>query len=108
MRVNDVNASASQSMTKKTKPNSSQRTANQNYYAPLQTFDDQDDEEVIDNNIKVKIPPITILKCKTEQVHEVCRYLKINDYSIRRISIGLKLFCNNKKDFDNVCEALTN
>lgn len=95
-------------MNKRKATNSSQRAENQNFFAPLQTIDDEDNNEiVIEPTVKVNIPPITILKCKIEQLHEVCRILKINDYSIRKISIGLKLFCSNKEDFNNVCENLT-
>ena len=95
-------------MNKRKANDSSQRTDNQNFFAPLQTIDDDDnDENVIEPPVKNNIPPITILKCKIEQVHEVCRYLKIDDYSIRKISIGLKLFCSKKEDFTNVCESLT-
>lgn len=87
---------------------SSQRTTNQNYYTPLQTVDDDDNDEIIiESAVKVAIPPITILKCQIEQVHEMCRILQVIDYSIRKISIGLKLFCTNKVDFDKICEALS-
>ena len=33
--------------------------------------------------------------------------LAVKYYSIRKISIGLKLFCSNKEDFVKVCDALT-
>lgn len=33
--------------------------------------------------------------------------MKSKDYSIREISIGLKLFCTNKDDYDLGCDALT-
>lgn len=73
----------------------------------MQTIDhDDDDEIVIDNVAKEKVPPLTILKCKAEQVHEMMRILKITDYSIRKMSIGLKVFCTVKNDYDKVCNAL--
>lgn len=93
-------------MSKTNKPSSSQRTENQNYFAPLQTIDNDDDEIVIDDIAKEKVPPLTILKCQTEQVHEIMRLLKITDYSIKKMSIGLKVFCTNKVDYDNVCNSL--
>ncbi|KAI8121037.1 Nucleic-acid-binding protein from mobile element jockey [Lucilia cuprina] len=65
-----------------------------------------DDETVIDEVVKEKVPPLTILKCKTEQVHELMRILKITDYSIRKMSIGLKVFCSKKDDYDKVGKAL--
>lgn len=87
----------------------SANNANQNYFTPLQTIDgDDNDEIVIEPSVKVIVPPITILKCKIEQVHEICRSLKIKDYSIRKISIGLKLFCSHKDDYHKVCVALKN
>ena len=63
---------------------SSQWTTNQNYFTPLQTIDD-DDEAVIEPAVKVAIPPITILKCQIEQIHEICRILQVKEYSIRKI-----------------------
>ena len=90
----------------KTNKHSSQRMDNQNYFAPLQTIDNDDDEIVIDDVAKDKVPPLTILKCKTDQVHEIMRILKITDYSIRKMSIGLKVFCTNKNDYDSFCKSL--
>lgn len=104
-------------MTKKSKASgSSQRAENHNYYLPLQTLDvndcDDDDvndneETIIDKSTKIKIPPLTILKCKIEQIHELCRILKIVNYSIRKISIGIKLFLTNKNDVDLVSKSLS-
>lgn len=81
-----------------------------NYFSPLQTIEDEEgiDEIIIEKNVKVNIPPITILKCKIEEVHELCKISKITDYSIRKISIGLKLFVKSKSDFDTVCNLLAN
>lgn len=110
VRVEDVVAYPRHNMSKKTKTNvCSQRTENQNFFAPLQTIDDIEEEDIIiDKTPKVTIPPITILKWKIEQLQEVCRKLKIKDFSMRKISIGIKLFCANKTDFDLVCESLNN
>lgn len=97
-------------MSKKNKPSGSQKE-NPNYFHPLQTVDDEnEDETVIDNSeqvSKVKIPPITILKCKVEQLHEMCRILSIKNYSIRKISIGLKLYCTSIENYNTVCEKAT-
>lgn len=95
-------------MSKTNKPNSSQRVGNQNYFAPLQTIDndDSDDDIVVEQVSKEKIPPLTILKCTTEQIHEMMRLLKITEYSIRKISIGLKVFFSVKNDYDRFCNAL--
>lgn len=81
----------------------------QNYYHPLQTIEDQcNDEVILEKSPKIYIPPITIIKTKIENIHELCKTLKISEYSIRKISIGLKLFCKNKQDFDNICNGLAN
>ena len=42
----------------KTNKHSSQRMDNQNYFAPLQTIDNDDDEIVIDDVAKDKVPPL--------------------------------------------------
>lgn len=95
---------------KRKKVDSSTKGAeNQNYFHPLQTVDDESQDEVIlERSPKIHIPPITIIKCKIDQIHELCKNLKISDYSIRKISLGLKLFCNNKNDFDEICKGLSN
>ena len=59
-----------------------------NYFSPLQTIDDDDidnDEVVVEKSTKVHVPPITILKCKIEEIHALCKLMKITDYSIRKI-----------------------
>lgn len=62
---------------------------------------------MISKPVKVHIPPITVLKCKTIELHDICKQIKISNYAIRKISIGLKLFCNKKDDFELMCKALT-
>lgn len=107
--VENVAASTGlEKMSKKPKASSSsQRAENQNYFLPLQTIDDDNStNEVIEKVSKIKVPPITILKCTTDQVHEACRILNITEYSIRKISIGIKLFCANQKDYLLACEQL--
>lgn len=80
---------------------------NNNYFAPLQTIDDDDlDDDQEESETKIYIPPITILKCKIEELHEICKIAKIEKYSIRKISIGLKLFCQSKREFDIMCNTL--
>lgn len=80
-----------------------------NYFLPLQiqAVNDDDDEVLVEKSIKVHIPPITILKCKIEEVHELCKVSKISDYSIRKISIGLKLFLKTKSDYNTICQVLS-
>lgn len=81
----------------------------QNYFHPLQTIiDEEENNSIIENEIKVIVPPITILKCSIDQIHDLCKKSQIKDYSIRKISIGLKLFCTNKEEYDIICEKLNN
>ena len=80
---------------------------NNNYFAPLQTVDIDDlDEDHIATESKPKIEPITILKCKIDEIHELSLLNKVTGYSIRKISIGLKLFCLTKQNFDVICTAI--
>lgn len=95
-------------MNKKYKQQSNTATSS-NYYRPLQTIgedDDDDDEIIVNKTKKIHIPPITILKCKNIQIKDLCSALKIKNFSIRQISIGLKLFCECKEDYDLICENL--
>lgn len=46
--------------------------------------DDNSADETIETTIKVKVPPITTLKCTNEQMFEICHILKITEYSLKR------------------------
>lgn len=96
---------------KRNKTNNTASTAgsSSNYFAPLQTIDEDnlDDSSTPDQPVKVHISPITILKCKTEEAHVLCRSQNVQNYSIRKISIGIKLMVNSKSDFDKICSLLT-
>lgn len=93
---------------KRLDPNGSQRTGSSNYYGPLQTIADEDnDEVVVEHTVKEKIPPITILKCNMEKIQEACRISHVKDYSMRKISIGIKLFLTNNDDYNKMCEVLS-
>lgn len=90
----------------KTKTTKNIPVANSNYYQPLQTLvadDDIADEQiVVPSNKKEIIPPLTILKCSTVELHEICKTLKIEHFSVRKISIGIKVFCQSKEDYDKL------
>ena len=82
-----------------------------NYFSPLQTIDGDDidnDEVVVEKSTKVHVPPVTILKGKIEEIHELCKLMKITDYSIRKISIGIKLFLKSQGDFESMRNYLNN
>lgn len=104
-----MNAAVVTMNNKKTKTNDSASTSarTNNYFSPLQTIED-DTEEVTPQPVKVHIPPITVLKCKVVELHDLCKLSKLTNYAIRKISIGLKLFCNSKNDYDLMCKVLKN
>ena len=70
--------------------------------------DDNEEEYVVAKTIKVHVPPITVLKCNFEQMHQLCKTNNIADYSVRKVSIGIKLYCKNKSDYDLMIQKLTN
>lgn len=77
---------------------------NTNYYQPLQVLIDDNltaDDNIDDSTIKtpkIVIPPITIIKQDMDKIQKMCNDLKIINYSIRKISIGHKLFCDSQTD----------
>lgn len=87
-------------------PSGSTAINNNNYFHPLQTLDDND-EQLVTKTTKQHIPPLTVLKCRIEQLHELCKKCHITNYAIRKISIGLKLFCQTQEDFDNIAKNLS-
>lgn len=92
---------------KKTKNNNGNAVNNTNYFQPLQTLQiDNNEAAVITTNVKNVIPPITILKCNIEDTRELCETNNISGYALKRISIGLKLFCKNQDDYDKVIKIL--
>lgn len=87
---------------------------NNNYYSPLQTQSNEDEitdkndddcEQIITKN-KVYIPPLTVLKCTVEQLHNICKKINCTKYSIKKISIGIKLYCLDLKDYEAACALL--
>lgn len=91
---------------------SSRRAKNSNYYHPLQALSD---DNITDNGdkddsaqfaTKSHIPPITILKSNLETIKTICKEHNVLQYSIRKISIGHKLFCELLYDYDNVIKSL--
>lgn len=70
--------------------------------------DENDDDIPIQKEAKVQIPPITLLKCKAEEIHRICRANQIKNYLVIKISIGHKIFCENKNDFDTLIAQIEN
>lgn len=83
---------------------------NKNYYHPLQALNDNEKENINNEtqtvSTKVHIPPITILKSCTDDIHKYCKENRILRYSIRKISIGHKLFCELQFDYDAIINYL--
>lgn len=108
---NVVNEQVVTMTNKKAKTNSGATSSarTNNYFSPLPTIeDDIEDEEFTSTPLKVHIPPITVLKCKALELHDLCKQSKLTNFAIRKISIGLKLFCDSKNDFDTICKSLQN
>lgn len=91
--------------------------ANKNYYSPLQTLIQPNDEiEITDKNEdeleqissknKVYVPPITVLKCTVDQIHNICKQINCTKYSIKKISIGIKLHCVDINDHKAACSVM--
>lgn len=94
---------------KQNKPSTSRESVrkNQNYFHPLQTIEVEESEEIIvTKEDKIVIPPLTILKATTNQILDICKTTKINDYAIKKISIGHKLFCKTQTDQDKIINQL--
>lgn len=94
-------------------PSTSNKLSKSNYYLPLQTLiEAENTNEVMSdstptNTIKRhNIPPITILKSNFDDIHKICKRIKITNYSMRKISIGHKLFCELQYDYDAVIKHL--
>lgn len=99
-------------MKNKRSKTSNATSPTQNYYGPLQVLDDDDidnDDEIPlrEKTAKIHIPPITILKSNIGQIQTFCKDNNISDFSIQKISIGIKLFCKTKTDFDVACSKLS-
>lgn len=93
-------------------PSTSNKLSKSNYYLPLQTLiddektsDDMSDSAPTKTN-KRHIPPITILKKSVDDIHKICKTFTITKYSIRKISIGHKLFLELQYDYDEVIKHL--
>lgn len=98
-------------MKKKSKNNTPVASTSNNYFSPLQTIaddniDDDNTEVLVKAPVKVHVPPITILKVKIEEIHALCKAANVDKYSLRKISIGIKLFFESKTDFDTIVNIL--
>lgn len=75
---------------------------------------DNDEENVVDNNITsrktkaVKIPPIVCIDAKYNDMMNLIKASKIEDFSLKYISMGIKVFCTTLADFETVRNTLKN
>lgn len=90
----------------------SNRPPNSNYYHPLQALNDDektDDDVMVDStpkSFKKHIPPITIIKSNIDLIHGLCKSNNVTNYSIRKISIGHKLYCELEYDYGTIMKYL--
>uniref|UniRef100_A0A1A9ZBS5 Uncharacterized protein n=1 Tax=Glossina pallidipes TaxID=7398 RepID=A0A1A9ZBS5_GLOPL len=81
-------------------------TSRKNYYQALQSLGDSEAEIIVNKAACEYVLPITVLKCNIEQIHQLCKSVKIDDFSTRKISIGLKTSWSRKNGFDVICDGL--
>lgn len=84
-----------------------------NYWSPLQC---QPDDENVDNESmdeivsplskKVYVPPIKLLQKSSDYVQQLMQSLKVTDYFIKNISIGIKIVCESIESYKCVLEKL--
>lgn len=95
--------------TRRTNTNASKPALN-NTYAVLT---DNDDENIVDNNTSrkiktVKVPPIICIDVKYADMINLMKNAKIENFSIKYISMGIKVFCTTLADFETVRMTLKN
>ncbi len=109
-------ASSAKSNTKRTSPrHTNTKTASpavntSNSYAVLT---DNEDENIADNTISkkpkaVKIPPIICIDTKYDTMIDLMKKAKIESFSLKYISMGMKIFCTTLNDYNNVRKQLEN
>lgn len=103
----------------KTKPKTSRQTNTNspktavnvsNTYAVLT---DNDDENIMNNSDSkksktVKIPPIICIDAKYNEMVALLKAAKIDSYSLKYISMGIKVFCTSLSDFESARNSLKN
>ncbi|XP_055923397.1 uncharacterized protein LOC129953890 [Eupeodes corollae] len=85
------------------------------YWSPLQCVadagnecDDMDDNQStsIQSIPKIKVPPIKLLQKSCDYVHQMMKSIKVTDYCIKIISIGIKIMCESIDSYKMVIEKL--
>lgn len=79
-----------------------------NFYSPLQLNDEDDDEENDDDSVrkKVSISPIKVLTDHRENIYKILNDKGIKNYLIKKMSIGLKIVCENMDTFNSIIKIL--
>lgn len=87
-----------------------------NYFTPLQTLAD-DDDSADDSNpsagvkenktAEPKPPPINVIKNNSDQIHKILNDNGVNEYTIKRMSIGIKILPVTIDNYRRICEVLT-
>lgn len=93
--------------------NSRETNSRSNYFAPLQCHPDSGEEFECDevvvpqtSNKKLKIPSICVLQKTSGNVHNLLGEVKVTNYSIKKMSIGIKINCENIDSYNQVCAVL--
>lgn len=81
-----------------------------NYYTPLQVFDNDDDDldleeesaETVGANNKIRefIPPLKVIGQTAEFIHSMLEKKGIANYKVQRMSIGVKVLCENVASYE--------
>lgn len=89
---------------------------NPKYWIPLQTHPDTGKDQDVDlddelvqppiSNKKSKIPSVCVLQKTCENVHGFLAELKLDKYCLKKMSIGIKLICEDLETYDKVCAEL--
>lgn len=82
-----------------------------NRWTPLQCLVDNDEmeSEVVIDPKKIKkerIPPIKVLQKPSDYIHNLMAKNNLTDYSIKRMSIGIKIQCESVESHKKTCIAL--
>lgn len=112
-RRNDTNTSKHVAKTKVPKPAVNTKTTKtavntSNTYAELT---DNDDENIvaIHSHMKpktVKVPPIICIDANYNDIINLIKATKIENYSLKYISMGLKVFCSTLDDYEMLCSSM--
>lgn len=77
-----------------------------NRYADLTDNESEIDPAIIAPITKTKIPPIVTINMKYTNIKTLMSTINITEYSLKYISMGIKIFCNSLEDHKKTIEYL--